>query len=104
MIETIEIDFDCSISNLQEEILYDGSRLLTVIIVPLWNSHGNYSQFGENKSYKGVLKIIKRTYTQLGQDWEDWQAYVDNKKVAENIAEYSILSNTAVIKEIVGCG
>ena len=104
MIETIEIDFDCGISNLQEEILYDGNRLLTVIIVPLWNSHGYYSQFGENKSYKGVLKIIKRTYTQLGKDWEDWQAYVGNKKVAENIAEYSILSNIAVIKEIVGCG
>lgn len=104
MIETIEIDFDCGISNLQEEILYNGNRLLTVIIVPLWNSHGNYSQFGENKSYKGVLKIIKRTYTQLGKDWEDWQAYVGNKKVAENIAEYSILSNIAVIKEIVGCG
>jgi hypothetical protein len=40
----------------------------------------------------------------LGQDWEDWQAYVGNEKVAENIAEYNILSHIAVIKEIVGCG
>lgn len=104
MIETIEIDFDCSISNLQEEILYDGNKPLTVIVVPLWNSHGNCSQFGENKSYKGVLKIIKRTYTQLGKDWEDWQAYVGNEKVAENVAEYNIMSKIAVIKEIVGCG
>ena len=104
MIETIEIDFDCSISNLQEELLYDGNKPLTVIVVPLWNSHGNYSQFGKNKGYSGVLKIIKRTYTQLGQNWEDWQAYVGNEKVAENIAEYNIMSNIAVIKEIVGCG
>ena len=104
MIKTVEIDFDCSISNLQEEIIYDGSQPLTVIVVPLWNSHGNCSQFGENKSYKGVLKIIKRTYTQLGQDWEDWQAYVGNEMVAENVAEYSVQSKIAVIKEIVGNG
>ena len=104
MIETIEINFDCSISNLQEEIIYDGNKPLTVIIVPLWNSHGNYSQFGENKGYSGVLKIIKRTYTQLGQDWEDWQAYVGNEMVAENVAEYSVQSKIAVIKEIVGSG
>lgn len=104
MIEEIKIDFDCSISNLQEEIIYDGSQPLIVIVVPLWNSHGNYSQFGENKSYKGVLKIIKRTYTQLGQDWEDWQAYVGNEMVAENVAEYSVQSKIAVIKEIVGNG
>ena len=104
MIEEIKIDFDCSISNLQEEIIYDGDKPLTVIVVPLWNSHGNYSQFGENKGYSGVLKIIKRTYTQLGQDWEDWQAYVGNEMVAENVAEYSVQSKIAVIKEIVGSG
>ena len=104
MIETIEINFDCSISNLKEEVLYDGNKPLTVIVVPLWNSHGDFSQFGENKSYNGVLKIIKKTYTQLGHDWEDWQAYVGNVKIAENVEEYNILSNIAVIKEIVGSG
>ena len=104
MIETIKIDFDCSITNLKEELLYESKGEIAVVVVPFWNSHGSMSQFGETKVYQGKLRIVKRNYTQLGCDWEDWQAYVGNEKVAENIDRYEIKKQVAIINEIVGCG
>jgi hypothetical protein len=104
MIETIEIDFDYSITNLKEETLYESKREMQVSVIPFWNSHGNMSQFGEIKKYKGKLKIVKRNYTQLGCDWEDWYAIVGNEKVAENIEEYTLHEELAIINEIVGMG
>lgn len=104
MIETIEIDFDCSITNLKEETLYESKGEMIVAVIPFWNSHGSMSKFGETKRYDGKLKIVKRTYTQLGGEWEDWQAYVGNEKIAENIDRYEIKGQIAIINEIVGCG
>lgn len=104
MIENIKIDFDCSITNLKEKTLYESKGEMAVVVIPFWNSHGSMSQFGETKVYQGKLKIVKRNYTQLGYDWEDWYAIVGNEKVATNIDKYEIQKQVAIINDIVGAG
>lgn len=104
-LETIEIDKELyKKTNIKRTVLYKSPKPMTVIVKPMWNSHGEISTFGDIKVTYGRLIIFKETYTQMGQDWETWFAKVGEETVATDISEYNAKEHYAIIEDIVGCG
>jgi hypothetical protein len=104
-LETIEIDKELyKKTNIKRAVLYTSPKHITVIVKPMWNSHGDMSIFGDIKVTYGRLMIFKETYTQMGRDWETWFAKVGEEIVASDISEYNAKEHYAIIEDIVGCG
>lgn len=104
-LETIEIDKELyKKTNIKRTVLYKSPKPITVIVKPMWNSHGNISIFGDIKVTYGYLTIYKETYTQMERNWETWFATVGEKKVATDIYQYEPFEPYIIIEDIVGCG
>ena len=91
-------------TNIKRTVLYKSPKPITVIVKPMWNSHGDISTFGDIKVTYGRLIVFKETYTQMEQDWETWFAIVGEEKVATDIYQYERFEHYAIIEDIVGCG
>jgi hypothetical protein len=91
-------------TNIKRTVLYKSPKPITVIVKPMWNSHGEISTFGDIKVTYGRLTIYQETYTQMGHDWETWFAIVGEEKVATDIYQYERFEHYAIIEDIVGCG
>lgn len=78
--KTIELEEEFKKTNIKRTVLYMSPEPITVIVKPMWNSHGDISVFGDIKVIYGRLTIFKETYTQMGRDWETWFATVGKKK------------------------
>ena len=104
-LETIEIDKELyKKTNIKRTVLYKSPKPMTVIVKPMWNSHGDISLFGDIKVTYSYLTIYKETYTQMEQDWETWFATVGEEKVADDIYQYERFEHYVTIEDIVGCG
>jgi hypothetical protein len=55
-------------TNIKRAVLYKSPKPITVIVKPMWNSHGEISTFGDIKVTYGRLTIYQETYTQMGHD------------------------------------
>lgn len=103
--KTIELDNEhFKITNLKRTVLCKSPKPITVIVKPMWNSHGKMSTFGDIKVAYGRLIIFKETYTQMGQDWETWFALVGEEKIATDIYKYEHFEHYTIIEDIVGSG
>jgi hypothetical protein len=103
--KTIELDNEYfKKTNIKRTVLYTSPKHITVIVKPMWNSHGDMSIFGDIKVTYGRLMIFKETYTQMERDWETWFAKVGEETVASDISEYNAKEHYAIIEDIVGCG
>ena len=91
-------------TNIKRTILYKSPKPITIIVKPMWNSHGEISTFGDIKVTYGRLTIYKETYTQMEHDWETWFAIVGETKVANEIYQYERFEHYTIIEDIVGCG
>ena len=103
--KTIELEKELyKKTNIKSTVLYKSSKPMTVIIKPMWNSHGNMSLFGDIKVTYGHLTIYKETYIQMGQEWETWFAVVGEEKIATDIYQYERFEHYTIIEDIVGSG
>ncbi len=112
MIEVTKLDklIDTTITNEVKEVLVD-EKEISVVVEFFWDSHGNlvsFPGFNEKNSYsksKASVKVTKRNYTMLGNNWEDWLLEINGQKIPGSIYRYSYgKNNTLYLKCVVGWG
>lgn len=97
-------------TNRVEEVLFEGKVNLKIRY--FWDSHGNLVDFANEKgnktfSKKNVdVKIVKVNSQLNGVEFENWDIYVDGKKMNGSIYRYSYNpdTNNLNVKLVLGWG
>jgi hypothetical protein len=76
-----------------------------------WDSHGTLVSFPggpneeRNLSRLGVsVKVVKKTYTQMGQDWESWLLYINGERISGEVEEYTFKGKKSTVLVVIGWG
>jgi hypothetical protein len=99
-------------TNKVDTCLFEGNGV-TLKVSFYWDSHGRLIPWeGGPKNKKTFsrktadVRIIKKEYTMMETDWEDWVLYVDKELFNGNIRSYRYNpeNNTLTVKMTVGWG
>lgn len=106
--KVIDVDINMERTNLIEQVVYERSTRISV--AHYWDiGGGKLVPFAKDRNFitkKPVkVKIVKSNYTQLERDWEDYDLYIDDKKIEGWLYKWTTFkSGLLKVTMVVGAG